>query len=425
MDASVAGRRLQGTVRIPSSKSYTHRAVIGAALSSGTTIRRALVSADTRATIRAVEAFGATVDRDDDAFTVTGIEGRPSVPADVLDCANSGTTLRLTTACAALADGTTVLTGDESLRSRPNGPLLAAIETLGGSAASTRGNGRAPLVVSGPLRGGTVGVPGSVSSQFVSALLLAGSATDDGIAVGVEGELVAAPYVDLTLDFLSSFGVDGCRTSDGYAADGGGLTAPETYTVPGDMSSLSYPLAAGAIAGEDVRIEGATPGVQGDSAIVDIVARMGASVDWDREAGVVTVSAAPLSGVTVDVADTPDLLPTIATLGAVADGETRIENCEAVRHKETDRVSVMASELREMGAVVHEEPATLVVDGDASTLAGTTVDGHRDHRVVMALAVAALGADGRTTIVGADHVDVSYPRFFQDVASLGADVRTT
>jgi 3-phosphoshikimate 1-carboxyvinyltransferase len=386
-----------------------------------------LVSADTRATMRAVEAFGGTVEEVEGQLTVSGFDGRPGVPDDVLDCANSGTTMRLVTAAAALADGTTVLTGDDSLRSRPQGPLLAAIEALGGRAESTRGNGQAPLVVTGPISGGRVAIPGDVSSQFVTALLLAGAATDEGVAVDLSTELKSAPYVDVTLDVLSAFGVDARETAEGYAVDGGQSYRARDgrYRVPGDFSSLSYLLAAGAVAGDGpVRVAGALPNAQGDTAIVDVVSRMGADVDWDRDAGVVAVERAPLSGVTVDVGDTPDLLPTIATLGAVADGETRITNCEHVRYKETDRVRVMATELDRLGASVTEREDELVVHGDESDLAGATVDGHADHRVVMSLAVAGLVADGTTTIRGAEHVDVSFPGFFDELAALGASVET-
>jgi 3-phosphoshikimate 1-carboxyvinyltransferase len=149
---------------------------------------------------------------------------------------------------------------------------------------------------------------------------------------------------------------------------------------------------------------------------------MGAAVEWDRDAGRIGIEQSALSGVAVDVGDTPDLLPTIAALGAVADGDTRIENCEHVRYKETDRVSAMADELGKMGAAVTEREDELVVHGDRSDLRGTRVYGHADHRIVMALSVAALAAEGTTTVAGAEHVDVSFPDFFDVLGSLGADV---
>ncbi|WP_394348271.1 3-phosphoshikimate 1-carboxyvinyltransferase, partial [Halorubrum sp. SD626R] len=215
MDVHVTTSTVRGTTRAPPSKSYTHRALLAAGYSDRAVVRSPLVSADTRATARAVRAFGGRVsagdtdgsaaDVDDSAATdsadahggsadpaipdgagalsVDGFGGRPAVPADVIDCANSGTTMRLVTAAAALADGTTVLTGDGSLRSRPQGPLLDALADLGVRAESTRNNGLAPLVVTGPLAGGEVAIPGDVSSQYVTALLMAGAVTDEGVEI--------------------------------------------------------------------------------------------------------------------------------------------------------------------------------------------------------------------------------------------------
>lgn len=441
MDVHIAPATVQGRTRAPPSKSYTHRAILAAGYSDSATVYRPLDSADPRATQRAVEAFGGTVEEvDDSALAVTGFDSTPAVPASVIDCANSGTTMRLVTATAALADGQTVLTGDDSLRSRPQGPLLEALTELGVRAESTRGNGQAPLVVGGPLNGGTVAIPGDVSSQYISALLMAGAVTEDGIELELTTALKSAPYVDITLEVLEDFGVtaepvgtsgvDGIRSAgaDGFIVEGGQQYAPEdgSYHVPGDFSSMSYLLAAGAIAAEDgqLLVEGAQPSAQGDSAIVDILTAMGAAIEWNKPEGKITVEQSTLSGTTVDVGNTPDLLPTIAVLGAVADGETVIENCEHVRYKETDRVSAMATELEKLGAAVTEAQATLTIHGGDSTLTGTTVEGYNDHRVIMSLAVAGLVAEGTTTISGADHVDVSFPGFFELLSSLGADITT-
>jgi 3-phosphoshikimate 1-carboxyvinyltransferase len=428
MNVRIATSRVAGRARAPPSKSYTHRAILAAGYGTGATVGDALVSADTRATMRAVGAFGGRVEGAEGSvatLSVEGFDGRPDTPDDVVDCANSGTTMRLVTACAALGDGLTVLTGDESLRSRPQGPLLAAVESLGGRGESTRANGQAPLVVGGPVPGGTVAIPGDVSSQYVTALLMAGAVTGEGIEVRLQTELKSAPYVEVTREVLADFGVETTATDGGFAVPGGqSYDAGDGYEVPGDFSSMSYLLAAGAVAGDDaVVVDGARPSAQGDSAIVELVERMGAAVEWDREAGEIRVEQAPLDGIEVDVGDTPDLLPTIAALGAVADGDTRIVNCEHVRYKETDRVSAMAEELGRMGAVVTEEPDALTVHGGQTTLEGARVDGRGDHRIVMALSVAALAAEGLTTVEGAEHVDVSFPDFFDVLAALGADVQ--
>jgi 3-phosphoshikimate 1-carboxyvinyltransferase len=422
MDVDISRSTVRGQAQAPPSKSYTHRAILAAGYGDGARVRDPLVSADTRATMRAVETFGGSVESRDGDLVVDGFAGDPTVPDAVLDCANSGTTMRLATATAALADGLTVLTGDASLRSRPQGPLVRAIDQLGGRAESTRGNGQAPLVVGGPILGGSAAIPGDVSSQFVTALLMAGAATDAGVDITLQTELKSAPYVDITLELLDAFGVSARRTGGGFSVRGRQRYRADSYTVPGDFSSLSYLLAAGALAGESLTVAGAYPSAQGDQAIVDALDRMGGRVDWDREAGALSVTRSDLTGIEVSVADTPDLLPTLAVLGAAADGTTTITDCEHVRYKETDRVRAMAEALDSMGGAVEEREATLVVHGGETNLEGATVDGRRDHRIVMALSVAGLVADGTTRVTGADHVDVSFPGFFDVLADLGADI---
>ena len=425
MDADVSQSTVGGSVQAPPSKSYTHRAILAAGYADGATVTDPLVSADTKATMRAVAAYGGAVERYEDALDVEGFDGRPDIPEDVIDCANSGTTMRLVTATAALGDGLTVLTGDDSLRSRPQGPLLDALSQLDGRAESTRANGQAPLVVGGPIDGGSVSIPGDVSSQYITALLMAGAITDDGIEIDLETELKSAPYVDITIEVLEAFGVDAHTTESGFSVAGGQSYDPEggEYTVPGDFSSISYLLAMGALAAPDgLTVTGAYPSAQGDSAIVDVLQEMGADLTWDRDAGEIHVSRADLTGIEVSVADTPDLLPTIAVLGAVADGTTTITDAEHVRYKETDRVSAMAEELTAMGASVEEEHDTLTIHGGESTLSGATVDGRADHRIVMSLSVAGLVAEGATTVEGIEHVDVSFPDFFDVLVGLGASV---
>ncbi len=426
MDVDITTSRVRGHAQAPPSKSYTHRAILAAGYADGARVNGPLVSADTRATMRAVEAFGGTVTEKDDALVVDGFGGEPALPDDVIDCANSGTTMRLVAATASLADGLTVLTGDDSLRSRPQGPLLRAIKQLAGRAESTRANGQAPLVVGGPITGGTAAMPGDVSSQFVTALLFAGGVTDAGVDISLQTELKSAPYVDITLEVLDDFGVSARKTGRGFSVRGFQEYDPPAsgYTVPGDFSSASYLLAAGALAADDtVTVAGVYPSAQGDQAIVGVLEEMGASVDWDREAGEITVERSALSGVEVSVEDTPDLLPTVAVLGAAAGGTTTITDCEHVRYKETDRVRAMADALSKMGASVEEADATLTVRGGESTLQGATVDGRADHRIVMSLAVAGLVAEGTTTVQGADHVDVSFPGFFDVLAGMGGDIR--
>lgn len=425
MKLHVRSSEVEGRVSAPPSKSYTHRALLAGAFSDSTRVLNPLDSADPRASAGAAEHLGADVDWRDSVVDVRGFDGSPETPDDVVDCGNSGTTLRLFTGAAALAPGTTVLTGDSSLRSRPNQPLLDALQQLEVDASSTRDNGQAPLVVEGGLSGGEASIDGSVSSQFVSSLLFAGAATEDGLSLEIEGKLRSRPYVDMTVEVMEMMEVEVEETMEGFHVAGGQRYRADEVRVPGDSSSASYPLAAGAVAGGRVTVENLYPGAQGDTVFVEVLERMGADVSWDRDAGVVDVGASSLSGVEFDAGDNPDLVPTVAVLGAVASGETRVVEAEHLRFKETDRLEATSTELGKMGVEVRETPDGLVVDGDASSLEGAEVDGRHDHRIVMALAVAALAAEGETVIDTLESVEVSYPGFVEDMKALGADVSTS
>ncbi|MDY6780389.1 MAG: 3-phosphoshikimate 1-carboxyvinyltransferase, partial [Halobacteria archaeon] len=290
MELRVSNSDVEGHVDAPPSKSYTHRAVLAGGLADETRVVNPLRSADTRASVRCTKGLGAEITDDEGDLVVEGVEGEPEVPDDVLNCANSGTTLRLFAGASSLADGTTVLTGDSSLRERPNGPLLDALESLGGRANSTRSNGRAPLVVEGRIDGGEVSIDGTVSSQFISSLLLATPPTEEGARIEVVGGLKSRPYVEITLEVLDSFGVECEEDGEEFRLGGGQEYSVEggEYRVPGDFSSASYPLAAGGVAGGEVEVGNLYPSAQGDSVIVDVLDRMGADVSWDRESGVVT-----------------------------------------------------------------------------------------------------------------------------------------
>lgn len=418
MIASVERSTTSGEVYAPPSKSYTHRAILITALGPGGRVIRPLISADTRATISASEAFGAHVTQNNDV-KIDGVSGKPQTPDDVINVLNSGTTLRFCSAVAALTDGA-VLTGDASIRTRPNGPLLSALNDLGVQAFSIRNNNKAPLVVRGKMRGGTAHLNGGVSSQFLSALLIAAPLADGDTRIIIEGELKSRPYAEITLDMLSDAGVQVKAERQEFMVPGNQTYSLRSYTIPGDFSSASYPLAAAAITGSKVTVKGIFPSRQGDSAIIEILRSMGAEISWDKEKGDLKIRGGELRGVDVDASLTPDLVPTIAVLGAVAEGKTVVYNAEHVRHKETDRLKAMAAELSKMGADIKERPDGLEITG--GKLHGAAVHGYDDHRIVMALTLAGLVAGG-TRIDTAETVDVSYPGFFQEMARLGADVR--
>jgi len=419
MIASVERSTISGEVYAPPSKSYTHRAILITALGPGGVVKRPLISADTMATISASEAFGAKITLEKDLVKIQGISSQPQTPEDVINVLNSGTTLRFCSAVAALTDGA-VLTGDTSIRTRPNGPLLSCLNELGATAFSIRNNSKAPLVVKGKMRGGTAHLNGGVSSQFLSALFIAAPLAQGDSKIVIEGDLKSRPYAEITLDMLADANVRVQASRQEFLVPGQQSYSLQSYTIPGDFSSASYPLAAAAVTGSEVTVKGILPSRQGDSAIIDILNRMGAKVSWDREAGDLKIKGSGLQGVEVDASLTPDLVPTVAVLGAVAKGKTTVVNAEHVRHKETDRLHAIAVELSKMGADIRERPDGLEITG--GKLHGADVHGYDDHRIVMALAVAGLVA-GKTKIDTAESVDVSYPGSFQEMAKLGARVK--
>jgi len=422
MKVTVGRSGVHGEIFAPPSKSYTHRAITVAALSKESIIHRPLMSADTQSTIKACEMLGAYIEKDGDKLLISGVDGEPQTPDNVIDVGNSGTTLRFMTAIAALGQGTTVLTGDNSIRSRPNGPLLNVLNDLGVQSISTRGNGCAPIVVTGGLKGAIAKIDGSISSQFISALLLACPLTKNSTTLSIKGELKSKPYIDVTLDILEKAGAEIYLEENHslkFIIPGSQKYRLKEYTVPGDFSSASYLLAAAAMTNTKIKVNNLYPSMQGDIAIIDILKEMGANIYWNKEEGTVEVNGGKLHGITMDAGATPDLVPTIAVLGAVAEGETVITNAEHVRYKETDRLHAMAVELNKMGISTSEEKDKLTIKG--GELKGADVHGWHDHRIVMSLTLAGMIA-GDTTIDTAEAIFISYPNFFDSMRSIGADV---
>lgn len=407
----------RGTVRAPPSKSYTHRALLLAALSRGSCrIRRPLLSEDTEATAAGVEAFGAEVDRSSDELRVRshGLQ----VPAKEVDARNSGTTLRLLTGTASLVEGPTVLTGDESLRKRPMGPLLDALGGLGASARSVSGNGRPPVEVRGFLRGGDVSIPGTVSSQFVSSLLLACPLASQDTHLTVVPPVRSEPYVEITLRMLAAFGGHVAARGNEYRIAGRQSLAPRDVDVPGDFSSAAFPFVAAAITGGDVTVEGLDAALpQGDRAVLDLLRAFGAHVE--ARAGRIRVRGGELTAHTVDLNDTPDLFPVLAVLATQARGESRFLNGAHLRLKESDRIETTTAFLRAMGADITATEDGCVVRGP-SKLHGAFVESQGDHRILMAAAVAGLAADDIVDISDPWCFRVSYPTFLDDLRVLGA-----
>ncbi|MGQ0537194.1 MAG: 3-phosphoshikimate 1-carboxyvinyltransferase [Methanobacteriota archaeon] len=411
--------RVAGSVRASASKSYTHRAFVLTALAGGGVVTRALLSADTKATLGCLEGLGASYQASEGTVRITG---RPVRPAeDVLNVANSGTTLRILSAVAALLPSTTVLTGDASIRSRPMGALVAALSELGARAEAVGREGRPPVIVRGPLRGGEARLPGDVSSQFVSALLVAAPFAASDTRIRLSSPLKSRPYVDVTLEVMRHFGLAAEESDDGFSVPAGQSPRARSYEVPGDFSSAAFPLAAAAVVGGRVTVEGLdAAGAQGDRKILDHLRAFGAKVAV-AERTVSVEGTGTLAAIEADVGDTPDLFPVLCAVAAHAKGVSRFHGARHLRFKETDRIRAMVAELSKMGVRIEERDDGAVVHGGAP-LSGARVLSYDDHRILMALAVAALGARGETTIDDPGSYPVSYPGFVRDLVSLGAPI---
>ena len=419
MDLIVEKSGLSGSVAIPASKSHTIRALIIAALAHGRSeILNPLDSADTRSCVDVCRAFGAEVDLGD-VWEVTGVGGRPKSPDDVVDVGNSGTTLYFALSAAALGKGYTVFTGDEQTRRRPAQPLLDALRALGAEAYSTRGNGCAPIVVKGPMCGGRAAIR-CPTSQYLSSLLLACPLARGDSQIQVL-ELNERPYVEMTLDWLNRMEIEySHERMDSFHIPGGQLYHTYKESVPGDFSSATFFLCAAAVTGAELTLKRLDMNdCQGDKAVVGMLTEMGATVRAKRDA--VTIVGGELHGGAFDLNATPDALPAMAVTACFAKGETRLVNVPQARLKETDRLAVMRETLQTMGGEVEELKDGLVIRG--RPLKGARVDGHGDHRVVMALAVAGLAAEGRTTISTAESVAVTFPNFVDLMQGCGARMR--
>lgn len=412
--------RLAGEVTIPGSKSHTIRAVAIASLASGDSrILAPLESADTLAAVEAYRCLGAQIDMQPDMWRVSGTGGTLQAPDNVIDVKNSGTTIRTVLgSCALLSEGMAVVTGDAQVCNRPAGPLADSLNDLGASVRSTRNNGRSPFVVQGRLRGGETTIE-ALTSQYVTSLLLNTPLSDGDTTIHVP-VLNEQPYVQITIDWLQRQGIefenDGMRE---FRVPGGQRYRTVDRRIPADFSSATFFLAAGALSDNDVILRGLDmDDSQGDKAVVDYLRQMGADVDVQSET--IRVRAGQLQGMELDLNATPDALPMMAVIGCFAKGTTTLANVPQARIKETDRIAVMCAELSRMGARITEREDGLVIE--ESDLTGTELDGHDDHRVVMALAVAGLASKGETVINSAEAVQVTFPTFLECMTRLGANL---
>ena len=417
---------VDATVTVPGSKSLTQRALIAAALADGTCLLRGpLDSEDTRYTAAALRAFGIAVAQDDpDCWQVRGRAGGITPPAGEIYLGNNGTATRFLTSVAALAHGRVTITGDERMAQRPIGPLMTALQGWGVRIESIRNTGCPPLAIEGQgIDGGPTVLPEGKSSQYLSSLLLVAPYARRPASLEVRGRVYSKPYVRMTLAVMAAFGIEVEAAEDltRFAIPQGCYRAIE-YAVEGDASSASYFWAAAAVTGGRVTVANVpSPSLQGDAALVDAFERMGCRVERSA-AGITVAGTGVLRGIEVDMADCPDVAPTLAVVAALAEGRTVIRNVAHLRIKECDRLRVVAEGLAACGVTVEEREDALLIDGcggDTSRLHGARIATHDDHRMAMAFAVLGLAVPG-VRIENPACVAKSFPDFWERFALLGA-----
>ncbi len=413
---------VSGTLRAPPSKSYTHRALAAAHLTGRTyRIDGPLVSDDTLRTVHGIRSLGSKVELTPGRWTIAPGTGPSSDRVAEIDCGESGTTLRLLASIAALRAGPARFRGEGRLPRRPMEPLLRSLRSLGAEVHPRSKRETLPLLVRGPLRGGSVELDASQSSQFTSSLLLALPTVRPDSSVRLRGPVVSLPYVEATLAVLRFHRIRCRARRRGFAIPGGQTYRGTSFQVPGDASSAAYLWAAAAMAGGAVTVRGVSSRwPQADLAILDLLERSGANVR--RGVDRTTVEGGPRRPFRVSLTDSPDLYPLAGALAATAPGRSRLLGAPQVEGKESNRRRATVALARALGARVDDSGPAVVIDGTARPRP-VDLGTERDHRVVMSAAVAALAATGPSTIADARAVDKSYPEFWIDLDSISGGVR--
>jgi len=421
MSCKIEKAKLSGKIVCPSNKSYTHRAVMIASLIDETSkIKNVLQSSDTCATIEACKIFGAQIKENGNDLEIKGIKEFKNYSAKI-DAQNSGTTIRIATAMASLSEGKTVLTGDDSLIQRPMQPLLDALESLGAKCSST--DGKPPISVSGVIEGGEVNIPGNISSQFVTALMIIAPRMQKGLVLNIEGDLVSKPYLDATINVMEKFGakVDTITPYKKYQIIPQKYK-PATITVPTDFSSLALLLSAAVLLGDDLTFKITTGDLpQGDEKIVDILKILGVDVAINKET-INVRSPEQLKGGKFDLKNTPDLLPPLAILALKTSKPIELFNVKHARYKETDRIAILSRELQKLGIKVKEKEDGMILDSPGKPH-GAELNSENDHRLFMAFCIAGMFV-GDCTVTNPESISISYPNFISDINNVGGKIKS-
>jgi 3-phosphoshikimate 1-carboxyvinyltransferase len=419
MKCRVEKSDIDGDIECPANKSYTHRAIFLASLAiDKSIIKNILRSEDTKATINTCKNFGVEIKDVGNDITVTSAS-ELKIHSNTIDAANSGTTIRIAAAIASLANDKITLTGDSSLKKRPMQPLLDALEYLG--AQCTSSNGSPPISVKGRIKGGEVKIPGNISSQFISALMITAPKLENGLVININSKLVSKPYIDATIAIMKKFGVD-VETKTPYKK----YIIPEqnykatTITIPSDFSSLALLLVAAVLLGENLTIKASTGSMpQADEAIIDILEMMGVIITLNKNT-IKIKSPEKLDGGKFDLSNSPDLIPAIAILSLKASKPIEIFNVEHARYKETDRIAIIARELSKLGIKVEEKKDGLILN-NSNSLTSADLNSENDHRLFMAFCIAGMYV-GNCTISDPDSVKISYPNFISEMKRVGCKI---
>jgi 3-phosphoshikimate 1-carboxyvinyltransferase len=382
-------------------------------------IKNVLNSSDINATINACKIFGAQITETKNVLTIKGISEFKEHDA-IIDAMNSGTTIRIAAAIASLSARKTILSGDDSLQKRPMQPLLDALESIGAKCSST--NGKPPITVTGRARGGNVNIQGNISSQFVTALMIIAPLTEKGLALTIEGDLVSKPYLDATINIMKKFGakIDTVVPYKKYQILPQDYK-PTTITVPSDFSSMGLLLSAAVLLGDDLTFEmtkGDLP--QGDEKIIDFLENLGVDVNVDKNT-ISVKSPQKLKGGKFDLNNTPDLLPPLAILALKTSKPIEIFNVKHARYKETDRIAVLARELKKLGVKVKENDDGLILEAPDNPKSAE-LNSENDHRLFMAFCIAGMYI-GDCSVTNPESIDISYPNFISDMNKVGGKIK--
>jgi len=398
-------------VTVPGSKSYTHRMLIAAALSNGSCVlHNPLESEDTMLTLEALQQLGVQIEKEANGCTVFGRNGLLDATEKPLDLGNSGTSMRLLTAAVALGQGTYILTGTQRMQQRPLKDLMDGLNQIGVQARSLKNSGFPPVKVMGAkIEGGDIQLDCSISSQFLSALLLIGPYTEKGVEITVTAGPVSRPYVDITLDVMQKFGVTVERNAyDRFSISGEQTYQAGSYSVEPDCSQAGYFWAAAAVTGSTVKVKGiSTDSRQGDIRFVEILDAMGCKIIENSDG--IEVCGGPLVAVKTDMADMPDLVPTLAVVAAFASGTTVLKNVAHLKEKESNRLAAVVNELAKMGIEADYDDRALIIAGGQPH--GAEIETYNDHRIAMSFAVAGLKVNG-IFIRDESCVNKSFPGFW-------------